>query len=83
MGHKKVMKDNNFLQINHDLHHSLITMEEEMKANYKKMVAADSMFLAVHKIIDYSLLLVIETSKENDTRGESDKSSEVPHFGGG
>ena len=77
------MKDNNFLQINHDLHHSLITMEEEMKANYKKMVAADSMFLAVHKIIDYSLLLVIETSKEKDTRDESDKSSEVPHFGGG
>ena len=77
------MKDNNFLQINHDLHHSLITMEEEMKANYKKMVAADSMFLAVHKIIDYSLLLVIETSKENDTRDESDTSSEVPHFGGG
>ena len=77
------MKDNNFLQINHDLHHSLITMEEEMKANYKKMVAADSMFLAVHKIIDYSLLLVIETSKENDTRVENDTSSEVPHFGGG
>lgn len=64
-GNKKVMKDNNFLQIDHDFQHSLITMEEEIKNKYKKMIAADSMFLRVHNLIDYSLLLVIETIHQN------------------
>ena len=54
-------------------------MEEDLKANYKKMVAADSMFLSVHKIIDYSLLLVIETSRDEN---DMEKSADLPRFGG-
>ena len=57
------MKDNNFEQIMHDFNHQLIQMDKDLKIKYKKMIAADSMFLRVHKIIDYSLLLVIETAK--------------------
>ena len=41
-------------------------MDKSLKSKYKKMIAADSMFLRVHKIIDYSLLLVIETVKDKD-----------------
>ena len=62
------MKDNNFLEIDHDLHHSLINMEDDLKANYRKMIAADSMFLRVNNIIDYSLLLVIETTHKKSLK---------------
>lgn len=62
LGHPSVMKDNNYLQIDHDYNYNLIDMEEEQKIVYKKMLTQDSMFLRIHNLIDYSLLLVVESS---------------------
>lgn len=39
LGHSKIMKDNNFLQINHDFNGNLMSMEENQKKNYKKMLS--------------------------------------------
>ena len=62
LGHPGVMKDNNYLQIDHDFNYNLIDLEENQKKTYKKMLMQDSMFLRIHNLIDYSLLLVVESS---------------------
>lgn len=61
LGNPKIMKDNNFIQIKHDFHGGLLDFDERLIRKYSKAIAADSMFLRNHNLIDYSLLLVIES----------------------
>lgn len=49
-------------------------MENEKLLEFKKLIAVDSMFLRNHNLIDYSLLLVIE-SKQNNKRDNPNRSS--------
>lgn len=60
LGHKKVMKDNNFREINNDFNNQLLKFTGEQKRIYDEIIFADSMFLSKKNLIDYSLLLVVE-----------------------
>ena len=67
-GHKKCLKDQNFLIINKDLNYKLLEMNESERLMYTQMIEKDSLFLARHNLMDYSLLLTIEQikSKQHD-----------------
>jgi len=52
------LKDTNFTEINKDL--DLIKLNQKQIDNLEKLIEADSLFLKRNKLMDYSLLLVIE-----------------------
>ena len=60
-GHKKIMKDKNFIQIDNDYLGTLLNFDENQKIKLRQIIIDDSNFLKMHNLIDYSLMLVIET----------------------
>ena len=60
------MKDNNFLQIDKYYKNTLLQLGENENEQIKKIIEKDSKFLYDHKLIDYSLLIGIETCSEVD-----------------
>lgn len=61
-----------------DLGNHLMSLEKSGIAKLNESVAKDSKFLAEHNIMDYSLLLVIETVPEYHPKFESRKASPRP-----
>ena len=55
------MKDVNFLEINKYFDQNLVKFDKNEIEKYEKIIKADSLFLKRHGLMDYSLLLVIET----------------------
>ena len=55
---KKILKDNNYLEISQDL--NLLSMKIDNKETLERILELDSKFLEVHRLMDYSLLLIIE-----------------------
>ena len=63
-GHKKVMKDRNFVEINDDLNRSLVNFSESQICDFSEAIHYDTVFLRDHGLMDYSLLLVVEHVEE-------------------
>ena len=59
-GHRKCLKDQNFLKINHDLDYKLIDIPVYEQLKIKESLLKDSMFLSKHGLMDYSMLLTVE-----------------------
>ena len=57
---KKVLKDMNFMEIKNDMGDLLKITDIQMK-NLKDTLIEDSLFLSRYQIMDYSLLLVVES----------------------
>ena len=60
MGHKKVMKDKKFININNDLNNKLTVFPKVEKLRIFDLINKDSLFLRNHSLMDYSMLLVVE-----------------------
>ena len=58
LNQKKILKDLNYLEISQDL--NLLSMNIDDKETLEKILELDSKFLEMHKLMDYSLLLIIE-----------------------
>ena len=63
---KKVQKDMNFLAITNDIGKRVMDLDCDQAMNLSYISDADSEFLAKHGLMDYSLLLVIETKAYTD-----------------
>ena len=74
-GHKKVMKDVNFLEINKHFNNNLIKFSKNEIKKFEKIIKNDSVFLKNLGLMDYSLLLVVETIFGDSTLEKQDKSS--------
>jgi len=68
-GHKKVMKDRNFVEINNDLNRSLVNFSESQICDFSEAIHYDTIFLRDRGLMDYSLLLVIEHIEEDECLG--------------
>ena len=60
MGHRKVMKDLNFIKISKDFNNKLTVFTKEEKFRILDLIEKDSVFLRNHGLMDYSMLLVVE-----------------------
>ena len=60
MGHRKVMKDLNFIKINKDFNNKLTVFTKTEKFRILDLIKKDSLFLRNHGLMDYSMLLVVE-----------------------
>jgi len=56
------LKDTNFIEISKSIGKRLLNVTEEKCYEILNALEADSKFLASHNIMDYSLLLVVETA---------------------
>ena len=65
LGHKKCMKDNNFIEISRDLNKKLVNFSDNQIKKYKNIIETDSLFLCNHNLMDYSLLMIIEFIEKN------------------
>ena len=63
LNHKAVMRDLNFIEINKDLK-SIINLKQTDIIQLNKIIHKDSLFLEQHNLMDYSLLLAIESKYE-------------------
>ena len=63
LNHKAVLRDLNFMEINKDVK-DFIDISDFEKTILNKIIREDSIFLEKHNLMDYSLLLAIE-SKQN------------------
>ena len=72
IGHKRVMKEKNFLEINRDWGNSLINLKADHAKGLKDIILKDSLFLKNYNLMDYSLLLVIENIPIEKTSGKFD-----------
>jgi hypothetical protein len=70
----KVLKDMNFQEINGGLDHALLSLSRTQHAHLEEVLKKDSQFLRDHKLMDYSLLLVIESIPIDTLNSLSDKS---------
>ena len=59
------MKDNNFKEIAKDLAFTLVEIDNNQIMKLSKIIEEDAEFLREHNLMDYSLLLVIEETKQN------------------
>ena len=62
LNHKAVMRDLNFLEIKKDLP-SIVDIPEEEAISLNNIINLDSQFLEKHNLMDYSLLLAVESKK--------------------
>lgn len=60
------MKDINFMEISSETYHPLVQFTQKQKEHLVKLIELDSQFLKNQKIMDYSLLLVIEQNAESE-----------------
>jgi len=58
---KRVMKDLNFMEINKAMNFQLLKIPAETMSDLKRILNQDSQFLLSHHLMDYSLLLVVES----------------------
>jgi len=65
LDYKQTLKDLNFIEISHDLKYLLVELTEEQQEFLLKIIQSDSEFLMRHGIMDYSLLLTVESKKEH------------------
>ena len=63
LNQKKILKDQNFQEINRDCGNSLMELTSGQIDELSNIFKTDSQFLADHNLMDYSLLLVIEQLK--------------------
>jgi hypothetical protein len=61
LNHNRVLKDLNYIEINNDLNSNLMNLSKQMYDQLEWLVRMDSLFLKNAQLMDYSLLLVIET----------------------
>lgn len=75
----------NFVEINKDLNHSLISLSSQQLQKIRSMISSDSKFLEKHGLMDYSLLLVIEQLEydrlTNDKRNTFFSPKKAYHIG--
>ena len=57
----RVLKDLNFLEISKDLDFNLVDLNPIQLAQLKIIISRDSEFLRAHGLMDYSMLMVVET----------------------
>jgi hypothetical protein len=62
------MKDLNFLEVNRDNGNALIDLTNYQVDELNHIISNDSKFLTSEGLMDYSLLLVMESSKKLSTR---------------
>ena len=60
-----MLKDLNFIEINRDLGQSLVNLTIQQIDDLNACIKEDCAFLSKHNLMDYSLLLVIETLNPN------------------
>ena len=63
---KRVLKDMNFLEISSEKYEPLVKFDKKQKDHLEELIQLDSQFLRDQKIMDYSLLLVIELQPINE-----------------
>ena len=68
------MMDLNFLDINKSSNFNLMRLSSEEKTRLEWIIQLDSKFLMNHNIMDYSFLLMIETSIDENT-GKANKNN--------
>ena len=61
------MRDLNFLEINKDIDY-LVHITESDKMRLNEIIRKDSIFLEKHNLMDYSLLLAIESKPDKKYR---------------
>lgn len=64
------MRDLNFLEINKDIDY-LVHITESDKMRLNEIIRKDSIFLEKHNLMDYSLLLAIESKSDKKYRYEN------------
>ena len=60
LNHKAVLRDLNFIEINKDIK-SMINISQTDVVRLNQIIQKDSLFLEEHNLMDYSLLLAIES----------------------
>jgi len=68
MNHSGVLKDLNFLEISKAVGSKLLNLRSDQSEDYLSILEADSKFLVNHSLMDYSLLLVIETDPQDGSQ---------------
>ena len=74
---KKVLKDMNYMAITQDIGKRVMDLNCDQSTKLVKIAEADSDFLCKHGLMDYSLLLVIETKCYTDDSEITSRSSEA------
>ena len=64
----RILKDLNYLKINKELNNQLLQLSKNDHMLLQEVLASDSKFLMDQKIMDYSLLIVIEKLQESDPK---------------
>lgn len=60
LNQKRCLKDLNYVEINRDFDQRFMTLNKEQYDSLEWLIKLDSIFLKNHKLMDYSLLLVVE-----------------------
>jgi hypothetical protein len=68
------MKDMNFIEINRDIGYSLIDLNVMELDEINEIIESDSEFLSSEGLMDYSLLMVLESLSKSDKRKSFRKS---------
>lgn len=63
LNQKAVLKDINFQEIQKDMRQNIVDLPQADQENIMDAIIRDSKFLSGHNIMDYSLLIVVETIK--------------------
>jgi hypothetical protein len=64
MHNKKILKDINYIELNRDLNYQAMCLTEQQKEEIQGLIEMDSEYLCSQRLMDYSLLVVIETEKK-------------------